>query len=313
MGKPMPGITAGKFCSAAKRAAQAGPDGHVVEAWRARSGTPRLRTPWLSMFRASTLMRTALQQMLRRRVVSDRGPGQTRDEDGYFGSSGAQTTSSRPPGTLIGPFEVESAFDGGSAVAEAGVIGVPDPMMGERIKAFVSLQAGVDDDPKTLGKTPLRTPARLRARWAPREIEFSDNLPKTRSGKDHAAAAELPAPRVAGGRPVAGDTPEGDSASDSVELLRSMLRVRRFEERCVGCTARPRSVDSCTFISARRRWPPVSCPNLRPDDAVVATYREHGHGAAQRECRRAKVMAEMYGKVTAQPNGQRRVRCTCST
>jgi acetyl-CoA synthetase len=86
-------------------------------------------------------------------------------------------------GHLIGPFEVESALMEHPAVAESGVIGKPDPVIGEVVKAFVSLRKGCEPS-EALRKELLgfaRT--RLGPAVAPREIEFRETVPKTRSGK----------------------------------------------------------------------------------------------------------------------------------
>ena len=107
-----------------------------------------------------------------------------RDENGYYWFVGRADDVIKTAGHLIGPFEVESVLMEHPAVAEAGVIGVPDPMMGERIKAFVSLKPGTTTDPAVLRKELIaHARRRLGPAVAPREIAFSDNLPKTRSGK----------------------------------------------------------------------------------------------------------------------------------
>jgi acetyl-CoA synthetase len=84
---------------------------------------------------------------------------------------------------MVGPFEVESALLGHPAVAEAGVIGKPDPMIGELVKADVSLKPGFK--PSEALKLDIIGFARqkLGSAVAPKEIEFNQNLPKTRSGK----------------------------------------------------------------------------------------------------------------------------------
>jgi acetyl-CoA synthetase len=86
-------------------------------------------------------------------------------------------------GHLIGPFEVESALMEHAAVHEAGVIGKPEPIIGEVVKAFVALKSGFE--PGEALKRDLLGFARKRlgAAVAPKEIEFVPNLPKTRSGK----------------------------------------------------------------------------------------------------------------------------------
>jgi acetyl-CoA synthetase len=83
----------------------------------------------------------------------------------------------------VGPFEVESALMEHPAVAEAGVIGKPDPVIGELVKAFVSLKSRVRPDDKLRLELLGFARQRLGSAVAPKEIVFQDNLPKTSSGK----------------------------------------------------------------------------------------------------------------------------------
>lgn len=110
-----------------------------------------------------------------------------RDADGWFWFVGRADDVIKSAGHLIGPFEVESVLMEHPAVAEAGVIGVPDPLMGERIKAFVALKPGISREPDDLVALRREITAHARRRLgpavAPREIAFNDDLPKTRSGK----------------------------------------------------------------------------------------------------------------------------------
>jgi acetyl-CoA synthetase len=106
-----------------------------------------------------------------------------RDADGYFGFIGRADNVIKSSGHLIGPFEVESALMEHPAVAEAGVIGKPDPMAGEIVKAFVALKPGHEPG-EALRKEPLgHARRRLGPAVAPKEIDFRTNLPRTRSGK----------------------------------------------------------------------------------------------------------------------------------
>ncbi|MFM8415296.1 MAG: acetate--CoA ligase [Planctomycetota bacterium] len=105
------------------------------------------------------------------------------DAEGYFWFVGRRDDVIKTCGHLVGPFEVESVLLEHAAVAEAGVIGRPDPAAGEIIKAFVALKDSrtPDDDLKRelLGFARQR----LGAAVAPKEIEFVPSLPRTRSGK----------------------------------------------------------------------------------------------------------------------------------
>ncbi|MEW4097527.1 acetate--CoA ligase [Bacillus altitudinis] len=105
------------------------------------------------------------------------------DEDGYFWFQGRVDDVIMTSGERVGPFEVESKLVEHPAIAEAGVIGKPDPVRGEIIKAFIALRSGYE--PTDELKEEIRTFVKkgLAAHAAPREIEFKDRLPKTRSGK----------------------------------------------------------------------------------------------------------------------------------
>ncbi|SUK12939.1 acetyl-coenzyme A synthetase [Staphylococcus agnetis] len=111
------------------------------------------------------------------------GDSAYQDEDGYFWFQGRVDDVIMTAGERVGPFEVESKLVEHEAVAEAGVIGKPDPVRGEIIKAFVALRQGYE--PSDDLKEDIRKFVKegLAAHAAPREIEFKDKLPKTRSGK----------------------------------------------------------------------------------------------------------------------------------
>jgi acetyl-CoA synthetase len=106
-----------------------------------------------------------------------------RDKDGYFWFVGRKDDVIKSSGHLIGPFEVESALMEHKAVAESGVIGKPDPMAFEVVKAFIVLRKGFE--PSEILQRELLGFARMRlgAVVAPKEIEFVSSLPRTRSGK----------------------------------------------------------------------------------------------------------------------------------
>jgi acetyl-CoA synthetase len=106
-----------------------------------------------------------------------------KDKDGYIWFIGRDDDVINTAGHLVGPFEVESALIEHPAVAEAGVIGKPDPERMEIVKAFVSLKKGhapTEDLKRELSEFVKR---RLAAHAYPREITFIESLPKTRSGK----------------------------------------------------------------------------------------------------------------------------------
>lgn len=110
-----------------------------------------------------------------------------RDAEGYFWFVGRSDDVIKTSGHLVGPFEVESVLLEHAAVAEAGVIGKPDPEAGEIIKAFVTLKNSGDSarPPDDDLRRELLGFARQRlgAAVAPKEIVFVASLPRTRSGK----------------------------------------------------------------------------------------------------------------------------------
>lgn len=105
------------------------------------------------------------------------------DADGYIWFLGRDDDVINTAGHLVSPFEVESALIEHEAVAEAGVIGKPDEVAMEVVKAFVTLSEGFEESPELLRSLNRHCRTRLGPAVAPREIAVIDILPKTRSGK----------------------------------------------------------------------------------------------------------------------------------
>ncbi|MFA5011708.1 MAG: acetate--CoA ligase [Ignavibacteria bacterium] len=105
------------------------------------------------------------------------------DEDGYFWFVGRDDDVINTAGHLVGPFEIESALLEHPAVAESAVVGKPDPVNMEVVKAFIALKPG--NEPSKMLELEIMNFVRkkLSALAMPQEIEFVDSLPKTRSGK----------------------------------------------------------------------------------------------------------------------------------
>jgi len=105
------------------------------------------------------------------------------DDDGFFWYIGRDDDVIKASGYRIGPFEVESALLEHPAVAEAAVVGSPDPIRGLIVKAFIVLK------PRFLASDKLVTEIQEHVKTVtapykyPRAIEFVDSLPKTHSGK----------------------------------------------------------------------------------------------------------------------------------
>jgi acetyl-CoA synthetase len=105
------------------------------------------------------------------------------DEDGYFWFVGRDDDVINTAGHLVGPFEIESALLEHPAVAESAVVGKPDPVNMEVVKAFIALKPGYEAS-KDLDLDIMNfVRKKLSALAMPQEIEFVRSLPKTRSGK----------------------------------------------------------------------------------------------------------------------------------
>ena len=175
MGRPLPGIEAAILKTSEDGSVEAIADPDV-------EGELALRSGWPSM------MRAYLNNEERyRKCFADgwylTGDLARRDADGYLWFVGRADDVIKSSGHLVGPFEVESALLEHEAVAEAGVIGKPDPVAGEIVKAFVALKPGFEPDDALRRELLGLARKRLGPAVAPKEIDFRRNLPKTRSGK----------------------------------------------------------------------------------------------------------------------------------
>ncbi|TXS33598.1 acetate--CoA ligase [Streptomyces sp. ms191] len=182
MGRPLPGVEAGVLaCGEDGRAAVTG--GHVrVLREPGAQGELALRAGWPSMFRGY------LHEPHRYEASFADGWYLTgdlvsRDGDGWYWFVGRADDVIRSAGHLIGPFEVESVLREHPAVAEAGVIGRPDRLAGAIVKAFVLPRPECPPDPELRRDVMAFARRRLGPAVAPREIEFVDDLPRTRGGK----------------------------------------------------------------------------------------------------------------------------------
>ncbi len=106
-----------------------------------------------------------------------------RDEDGYFWFEGRADDMIKSAGYRIGPFEVESALLKHPAVAEAAVIGAPDDMRGQIVKAFVVLRPGFTGSEELSGELVTTVKSTVGRHQYPRLIEYVAALPKTETGK----------------------------------------------------------------------------------------------------------------------------------
>jgi acetyl-CoA synthetase len=106
-----------------------------------------------------------------------------RDQDGYFWFEGRADDVINTSGYRVGPFEIESALLEHPDVTEAAVVSVPDPQRGEAIKAYVTLRTGVEGSPALVEALQNIVREKVGRHAFPRQIVFTDALPKTPSGK----------------------------------------------------------------------------------------------------------------------------------
>lgn len=170
MGRPMLGIEPGII------------DAEGNEVPVGQEGDLAVRVGWPSMFRMYWQDDERYNRCFRNGwyVTGDRA---RRDPEGYYWFIGRADDVINTAGHLVGPFEVESALIEHPAVAEAGVIGKPDPVAMEIVKAFVALKDGFEANDQLRRELIGFTREKLGPGVAPREIDFVDSLPKTRSGK----------------------------------------------------------------------------------------------------------------------------------
>ncbi len=175
MGRPLPGVEAFIVRRGAAGQIEVVEDAGV-------EGELAFKPGWPSMFRAYLNAPERYQKCFQDGFYLS-GDLARRDADGYFWFVGRADDVIKSAGHLIGPFEVESALLEHRAVAEAGVIGKPDPVAGEIVKAFVSLKNGFAASPELERELLGHARARLGAAVAPKEISIVVALPRTKSGK----------------------------------------------------------------------------------------------------------------------------------
>jgi acetyl-CoA synthetase len=175
MGKPIPGIEAAIL--------QPKENGHTQTIHEPGSyGELGIKSGWPSMFREY------LNEPERyRKCFSDQwylsGDLVFKDKDGYFWFVGRNDDIIKTAGHMVGPFEVENMLMAHPAVAEAAVVGKPDPIIGNVVKAFVSLKDGFCSSDDLRLELIGFTRKHLGPALAPREIDFMQNLPKNKAGK----------------------------------------------------------------------------------------------------------------------------------
>ncbi len=170
MGKPLPGV----------EAAIVDENGKVLP--QGAEGSLALRPGWPAMMRQIWRNPAKYNEYYRNGWYYTGDTAQV-DKDGYFWYVGRADDVIKTAGERVGPFEVESALIEHPAVAEAGVIGKPDELRGNIIKAFIVLRPGFAESPQLKEEIQKHVKSRLAGHAYPREIEVMQKLPKTRSGK----------------------------------------------------------------------------------------------------------------------------------
>jgi acetyl-CoA synthetase len=175
MGRPLPGIDA-------VIVHRTGDGGLEVIEEPGVQGELALKPGWPSMFRAYL----SDDERYRKCFVGGyylTGDLARRDAEGYYWFIGRADDVIKSSGHLIGPFEVESILLEHPAVAEAGVIGKPDPIALEIVKAFVALKPGFEPGEALRRELLAFARVRLGAAVAPKEVDFRPSIPKNRAGK----------------------------------------------------------------------------------------------------------------------------------
>ncbi len=171
MGKPIPGVEAAII------------DDHGNVLPPNRMGNLALKMGWPSMMRSIWNNPEKYKEYFTHNGWYISGDSAYMDEEGYFWFQGRIDDVINTSGERVGPFEVESKLIEHPAIAEAGVIGKPDPVRGMVIKAFISLREGFSASDELEEEIRLFVKKELSVHAVPRHIEFKEKLPKTRSGK----------------------------------------------------------------------------------------------------------------------------------
>jgi hypothetical protein len=242
-----------------------------------------------------------------------------RDGDGYFWFVGRADDLIKTSGHLIGPFEVESALIEHEAVAEAGVIGVPDETAGEVVKAYVTLNPGFEPGPRTWNGDPRPRAQEARPRRRPARDRVPQDPAQDPLRQDHAPPSEgaraWPARRghfhIGDRRDMTViDKPRLDRAH-VLDLLAHMIRIRRFEDKCAELYTQQKIRGFLHLYDGEEAIAAGSSRCWADRDRIVATYREHGQALV-----RGVPMTPSWPRCTARPRAVpagAAGRCTCST
>ena len=184
MGKPAPGFTVALLDDHLRKV-PAGREGEVAVKVKPNRPLGLFSEYWLNPKEMATHFRGDWY------LTGDRAK---RDADGYFWFAGRKDDVIKSSGYRIGPFEIESALLEHSAVLETAVIGKPDALRGQIVKACVVLRPGIEAGEDLKRELQTHCKRLIAAYKYPREIEFVRELPKTTSGKTRHAELRQTAP-----------------------------------------------------------------------------------------------------------------------
>jgi acetyl-CoA synthetase len=144
-----------------------------------------IRTPWPSMARTIFNDPERYEKAYWSEIPGSyfTGDGARRDEDGYYWLMGRVDDVINVSGHRLGTMEIESALVAHPKVAEAAVVGRPDELKGQAIAAFVTLESGNEPSPELKDELRKWVAKEIGALARPDDLRFTDQLPKTRSGK----------------------------------------------------------------------------------------------------------------------------------
>lgn len=174
MGRPVPGVEV--------ELVERTNEGIKIVTQPEAKGEIAIKIGWPSMFQSYLKDQEKYDHCFRENYYLS-GDIARRDKEGYFWFIGRVDDIIKSSGHLIGPFEVESALMEHPSIIEVGVIGKPDPIAMEIVKAFVVLKKDVEPSEDLLMDIKGFSRKKLGAGIAPKEIEFVKDLPKTKSGK----------------------------------------------------------------------------------------------------------------------------------
>ncbi len=172
MGRPYPGI----------KVAVLGPDGQKLDV--GKEGDLVIKTPWPAMFRGIWNNEQRYREYFKDGWYFT-GDTAVIDKDGYVTYIGRNDDLIKTSGERVGAYEIESTLIEHPAIAEAGVVGIPDPegIRGDIIKAFIVLRKGYTHSPELENDIKQFIKVRLAGYMYPRQMEFREKLPRTQTGK----------------------------------------------------------------------------------------------------------------------------------